>query len=69
MYKYLGDKWLISRSPRVTTTVNRADVAEAQQQHQQHLGDALAALSLDPKKQSPRRLAGGDWAYDDSDSS
>lgn len=72
VYKYLGDKWLICRSPRVTTTVNRADVAEAQQQ-QQHLGDALAALSLDPRQQNhQRRLTGaiaGDWAYEDSDSS
>lgn len=71
VYKYLGDKWLICRSPRVTTTVNKADVTEAQQlQQQQYLGDALTALSLDPKRQQQKRFAGGgDWAYDDSDSS
>lgn len=69
VYKYLGDKWLICRSPRATITVNKGDVAEASRQvDQQHLGDMLGALSM----REPRDQRVNNWvlaAYDsDSDS-
>ncbi|KAG8192635.1 hypothetical protein JTE90_017197 [Oedothorax gibbosus] len=58
VYKYLGDKWLICRSPRATATVSRADVeAAARQVTEQHLGDALAHLQVTEQKCTDLRMA------------
>lgn len=73
VYKYLGDKWLICRSPRVTTTVSRKDVEDANPQVD-HLGEMLsvrlgtaAQMNRDTKEQRVHA-----WIlsnYDDSSSS
>ncbi|GIY17914.1 hypothetical protein CDAR_113391 [Caerostris darwini] len=63
VYKYLGDKWLICRSPRATTTVSRVEAADAAR-HADHLGEMLTTLSVT----TTTRTTTHQWTYDsDSD--
>ncbi|XP_042908242.1 serine/threonine-protein kinase meng-po [Parasteatoda tepidariorum] len=73
VYKYLGDKWLICRSPRATTTVNKTDIAEATKLGD-HLGDMLSNLTVQTttEHRETREQRINQWVmstYDDSSDS
>ncbi|GBN81268.1 Serine/threonine-protein kinase SBK1 [Araneus ventricosus] len=63
VYKYLNDKWLICRSPRATTTVTKAEAADAVQ-HAENLGQMLTTLTV--TRTTERRVS--EWVQSNFDS-